>query len=102
MFLFSWWKILLTKYQCRLFSQQGFNLLFENHKTSTVEATWINVYSSKDYYKVEIVQAVLTDNGINSVIIKKQDSSYLFGYIELHVHPDDSIRAIQLIESEQL
>jgi hypothetical protein len=63
---------------------------------------WISIYNSKFIYKVEIVKAVLTDNSINSVIVNKQDSSYFFGDVELHVHPDDAIRAIQIIESEQL
>ena len=67
-----------------------------------MEVNWIIVYSSKFIYKVEIVKAVLTDNNINSVIVNMQDSSYLFGDVELHVHPDDAIRAIQIIESEQL
>lgn len=63
---------------------------------------WISVYSSKFIYKVEIVKAVLSNNNIKSVIVNKQDSSYLFGDIELHVHPDDALRAMQIIESEQL
>ncbi len=63
---------------------------------------WVCVYSSGFIYKVEIAQAVLTDNGIDSVIVNKQDSSYAFGDIELHVHPDDSISALQIIEKEKL
>ena len=63
---------------------------------------WICVYSSGLIYKVEIVKAVLTDNGIDSVIINKQDSSYFIGDIELHVHPDDVLQAIKIIESEKL
>ena len=51
---------------------------------------------------VEIAQAVLADNGIDSVIVNKQDSSYVFGDIELHVHPDDAVSAIQIIEKEML
>ena len=63
---------------------------------------WTSVYNAGLIYKVEIVKAVLADNGIESVIVNKQDSSYLFGDIELHVHADNAIRAIKIIESEQL
>ena len=63
---------------------------------------WVCIYSSKFIHKVEIVQAVLADNNINSVIINKQDSAYLVGYIELHVHPDDSLLSIQIINKEKL
>jgi hypothetical protein len=63
---------------------------------------WISVYSAGFIYKAEIVKAVLEDNGIQSVIINKQDSSYFFGDVELHVHPDDAVLALQIIEKEQL
>lgn len=63
---------------------------------------WVCIYSSKLIHKVEIVQAVLADDNINSVIVNKQDSAYHFGDIELHVHPDDSIKAIQIINNEKL
>jgi Putative prokaryotic signal transducing protein len=63
---------------------------------------WVCIYSSKLAHKVEIVKAVLADNNINSVIVNKQDSAYLFGEIELHVHPDDSMLAIQIIKKEKL
>ena len=63
---------------------------------------WVCIYSSKFIHKVEIVQAVLADNNINSVVVNKQDSAYLVGYIELHVHPDDSLLSIQIIKKENL
>ena len=53
-------------------------------------------------HKVEIVQAVLADNNINSVIVNKQDSAYHFGDIELHVNPEDSMQALQIINDEEL
>jgi hypothetical protein len=63
---------------------------------------WVCIYSSKLIHKVEIVNAVLADNNINSVVVNKQDSAYLFGEIELHVHPDDAMLAIQIIKKEKL
>jgi hypothetical protein len=63
---------------------------------------WVSIYSSKFIYKAEIAQAVLAQNNIDSVVVNKQDSSYFIGEIELHVHPDDSINAIQIIKKEKL
>ncbi len=63
---------------------------------------WVCIYSSKWIHQVEIAQAFLSENNINSVVVNKQDSSYFFGEIELHVHPDDSIQAIQIIKKEKL
>jgi len=45
---------------------------------------------------------VLADNNINSVVVNKQDSAYLLGEIEIHVHPDDSLLSIQIIKKEKL
>lgn len=63
---------------------------------------WICIYSAKQVYQVEIVKAVLLDNNINSVIVNKQDSSYHFGEVELHVPPDNVIEAKQIINKYQL
>ncbi len=63
---------------------------------------WRKVYSSSFEHKAEIVQAVLKDNGITSVIMNKKDSAYLVGEIELYVHADDVLRANQVINKEAL
>jgi hypothetical protein len=63
---------------------------------------WTRVYSCGFVYKAEIVKAVLADNSIDSVIVNKQDSSYFIGDVEVNVHSDDAIRALQIIENEQL
>jgi hypothetical protein len=60
------------------------------------------IYSSGEIFKAEIVKAVLLDNSIDSVIVNKKDSSYNFGEVELHVHPDDVIAAKQIIQNNQL
>lgn len=53
-------------------------------------------------HKVEIVQAVLKDAGIESVIMNKKDSAYLFGELELYVQADDVLKAKQIINKESL
>jgi hypothetical protein len=58
---------------------------------------WVSIYNSKYIHKVEIIRAVLLDNNIDSVIMYKQDSAYLFGEIELHIHPNDVILAKQIL-----
>ncbi len=63
---------------------------------------WVSIYNSNYNYLVEITQAILRENEIESVIVNKQDSSYHFGIIELHVHPDNVIKALQIINTEKL
>ena len=63
---------------------------------------WQKIYSNTQEHKVDIVQAVLKDSGINSVIMNKKDSAYLFGELELYVQSDDVMKARQIINKELL
>ncbi|MBA7519871.1 hypothetical protein ES705_11959 [subsurface metagenome] len=57
------------------------------------------VYSTNQIYLAEIAKQVLADNGMNSIIINKKDSSYNdFGDIELYVNRDFVIEAKALIK----
>jgi cytidylate kinase len=67
-----------------------------------MEENWQIIYSSTFQYKVEIAKAVLEDADIESVIVNKKDSAYLFGDIELYVHADNVLRARQIINREEL
>ncbi len=67
-----------------------------------MEPQWQKIYSSSYEHKVEIVQAVLNDLGIESVIVNKKDSAYLFGEVELYVQGENVIKAKQIINREKL
>jgi hypothetical protein len=69
---------------------------------TNLDNSWVSVYSSAYMHQVDIVSAVLKDNDITSVIINKQDSSYHFGEIELHVQADDVLAAKQIIQKNNL
>ncbi len=71
-------------------------------ETDTMEENWQKVYSSTFEHKLEIVKAVLEDEGIKSVIINKKDSAYLFGELELYVHADDVLMSKRIINKESL
>ncbi len=59
---------------------------------------WVNIYSINKAYLAEMAKEVLEENSIESVIINKQDSVYLFGEIELYVHPDNVIKAKHILK----
>ena len=63
---------------------------------------WKRVYSNQFEHKVEIVKALLKDNGIDSVIVNKKDSAYLFGEIELYVNQDYVLKANNIITKDKL
>lgn len=58
---------------------------------------WVTVYSTSKLFEAELVQSILTENEIECVLINKQDSSYLFGEIEVCVPTEDAFSAKQLI-----
>lgn len=63
-----------------------------------MDSNWVRIYSSTQAHKVEIVKSVLLDNNINSVVLNKKDSSYLFGEIELCVEKESVIRAKHIMK----
>ena len=64
-----------------------------------MEKDWVIVYSTNKIYLAEIAKQVLADNGMDSIIINKKDSSYNdFGDIELYVNRDFVIKAKALIK----
>ena len=68
-----------------------------------MDKDWIKIYSSNEFHKVEIVKAVLEDNGIPSFEINKKDSSYIsIGEIELYVNPENELLSKIIINTNSL
>lgn len=60
---------------------------------------WVTVYSTNQQYLAELAKRMLADNGIEAVILNKRDSSYNdFGYIEVCVNKDHTVKAKLLIK----
>ena len=65
-----------------------------------MEKDWVLIYSSSIMHDVHMKRIFLEENGIESVVINKQDSVYMsFGDIELYVNRDSVLKAKKLIES---
>ena len=59
---------------------------------------WITIKSSGQAYQLEILKGLLLQHDIISVVINKQDSSYMnFGEAELKVLESESEKALQII-----
>lgn len=67
-----------------------------------MENNWSVVYTHSLLYNVEIAKTILEDNNINSVIINRKDSNYMFGEIELFVCNDDLEDAKKILETADL
>jgi hypothetical protein len=60
---------------------------------------WEVVFTTNLLYKAEILRGLLDEEGIQAVIVNKQDSSYIaFGEIELLVPFEDVLYAKQIME----
>lgn len=68
-----------------------------------MEKDWIRLYKASDQFQANILQGMLKENGIESVVINQKDSSYLsFGDCSLYVHKDNYEKACKLIaETEE-
>lgn len=66
-----------------------------------MEGKWIKVFSSGDAFRVEVLKGLLADNNIESVVINKKDSAYLFGDVELYVNVEDAFIANQIISNSE-
>ena len=60
----------------------------------------IKVYSSNNPNQAIIIKQMLEENGINVVLLNKQDSSYLmFGTIDLYINLKNKNKAINLLKN---
>ena len=58
---------------------------------------WEKVYGTNAEYQAEILKALLEEENIVSIVINKQDSSYLtFGEVEVYVKTEDVLKAKQI------
>jgi hypothetical protein len=63
---------------------------------------WVKVYQTSDRISVEMVKLALEKNQIEAVCLNKQDSSYLFGNIEIYVPKSKFQSAIEIVISHDL
>lgn len=60
---------------------------------------WTCVYRSDKLHEAEFVTSLLDTHNITSVIVNKQDSLYLLGYIEVYVPVENAFIASQIINN---
>lgn len=62
------------------------------------QAKWSILKASNQVFELEMMKGFLLENGIDAVVLNKQDSSYqVFGEGELLVKEDDVKRAEELL-----
>jgi hypothetical protein len=62
---------------------------------------WESVFKTGQNVRAEIARSVLEENGINAVIINKQDSNYpVFGFSEVFVPINEAALALTILTNE--
>ncbi|MFC5284287.1 putative signal transducing protein [Pedobacter alpinus] len=67
-----------------------------------MDKNWVKIYASGDFYRAEIVKQVLIDHQIEAVIMNKQDTSYKFGEVEVHIQEENTQKASEIISQNDL
>ncbi|MBD1424123.1 putative signal transducing protein [Sphingobacterium arenae] len=66
-----------------------------------MEKGWIKIQTYTDAIRGEIDKQMLEENGIPAVLLNKQDSSFMFGKIDLFVNEKDVGQAQRLIQESE-
>lgn len=64
-----------------------------------MDENWTVVYTTNKPWQAEIARQVLEENGINTVVINKQDSSYLIGEAEIYVESKNADTAKTVVKN---
>jgi hypothetical protein len=64
---------------------------------------WVKVYSSNNLQHIELLKHILKENGIEAIVMNKQDSIYVtIGEIDLMVNVNDVLRSKKVISETKL
>ena len=64
-----------------------------------MEKEWQLVYSAKSVVEAEMRRAILESAGLEPIVMNKQDSSYLFGDVEVYVSNEQFERAVEILKT---
>jgi hypothetical protein len=65
-----------------------------------MEKDWIKVFATNMPFEAELIKGMLLENGVNAVLLNRQDSSYITalpGQAEVYVHASQEAQARELI-----
>ncbi len=64
-----------------------------------VVANWTKIHVTPQLFEAQAIQAFLSANQVEAILLNKQDSMYKFGEIEIYVKEQDAVAAVQLLNS---
>ncbi len=70
-----------------------------------MQKDWVLIYTTTNNNSAQIVKSVLGSEGINAVVVNKRDSMHLHlnnASIEVYVKSDDAVKAVNIINKNEL
>ena len=64
-----------------------------------MEKDWVCIYSTDELHLAEIAKGILYEHEIDSVVVNKKDSNYLFGTVELYVNRENALQGKYLLRN---
>ena len=58
---------------------------------------WIEIYSTNDIFKAEVIKNMLLSNDIKAIIMNQQDSSYHFGTAKIYTKKENILKTKEII-----
>lgn len=65
-----------------------------------MENEWVKLTTVANLAEAEMIRGMLAENGIETSIMNKEDSSFLIGYVQVFVYENQLREAKQLIHGE--
>jgi hypothetical protein len=60
------------------------------------------VFTADKEYKINIIQELLKENNIESIVLNQKGSSFLVGDIEVYVNEKDEAKALRIIDDHEI
>ena len=64
-----------------------------------MEKDWQLVCTAKSVIEAEMKRGILESAGLEPIVMNKQDSSYLFGDVEVYVSNEQFERAVEILKT---
>jgi hypothetical protein len=67
-----------------------------------MESNAKKIFSANDLYKINIMQEMLAESGIESTVLNQKGSALLIGEIHLYVDQKDEAKALEIIKKHNI
>jgi hypothetical protein len=67
-----------------------------------MESNAKEIFSANDLYKINIMQEMLAEAGIESTVLNQKGSALLIGEIHLYVDEKDEAKALEIIKKHNI